>query len=53
MALNSTAKGFINNSNKLPTFAHCLLLLLSTGYAAINRYLLPAELTAANLQQPE
>jgi len=31
----------------LPAFAHCVLLLLSTGCAAINRYLLPAGPTAA------
>jgi len=35
----------------LPAFTRRAPLLLSAGHAAIDRYLLPAELTAANLQQ--
>jgi len=35
----------------LPVFTRRAPLLLSAGHAAIDQYLLPAELTAANLQQ--
>ena len=39
------------NNVALPAFTRRAPLLLSAGHAAIDRYLLPAELTAANLQQ--